>query len=539
MNFFFYKEKDCSLKKRFKASLYKFISILLLPSSLFFSCSRSEDFTQKRILKVSVSSEPPTLDWNLATDNVSFTIINNLMEGLTKFDERMNLIPALAWKWESNDTFTKFRFYIKDDACWSDGKAVRAQDFVYSWRRLLSPQTAAEYAYFLYDIKNAADYNSGKISNPNLLGVRAISDKVLEVELESPLSFFPYLTAFMVTFPMREDLVKKYGDKWAEAGKMEVTGPYLLSKWEHDYKIILKKNPQYKSEEMGFDEVVLFIVNQPNTALLLYETGILDVANVPSIAVSKMKKRKDFISFPIYRGYYYGFNTRKFPFDNTLVRKAIAYAIDKREIVNALRGNEIPTNSWIPPGMLGYNKNIGISFDPEKARKLLAEAGFPKGKGFPQVAISFNSSPENLIVAENIQAQLSKNLNIRVTLDNLEWKVYLGRLKKGAPPIFRLGWGADFPDPDNFMRLFTSSSGNNNTGWENKRYDELVEMAVLTDDISVRKKIYDEAQKILCEEDVPIIPLFTGTKNLLVRPTLSTKGFNPLDIFYFNRLKKR
>lgn len=522
---------ECKILKGFFLFFFLFLSLL--------SCAKTDEPSAESSLTVSISAEPPTLDWNLATDNVSFTIINNIMEGLTKFDDEMNLIPALASKWESDTFFTRFRFYIREDACWSDGKPVTAGDFVYSWRRLLSPETAAEYAYFLYDIKNAYGYNSGNIKDAGLIGIKAVSERVLEVELEKPVSFFPYLTAFMVTFPMRADLVKKYGEKWTDPGKIEVTGPYLLSRWEHDYKIILKKNLKYGNDEEGFDEVKIFIVSQPNTALLLYETGILDVVTIPSIAVSLLKERGDFVTFPIFRGDYYGFNVLKPPFDNPLARKAVASAINKEEIVNALRGNEIPSNSWIPLGMFAYNENIGTHFDPEKGRQYIAEAGYPEGKGFPEVSLSFNSSPENLIVAENVQSQLLRNLNIRVTLDNLEWKVYLGRLKKNAPAIFRLGWGADFPDPDNFMRLFTASSGNNNTGWKNEEYDAIIEKAIITDDMSEREFLYNEAQRMLCESDVPVVPLFTGSKNLLVKSYLSREGFNPLDIFYFSRLNKR
>ena len=355
------------------------------------SCAKAQESSTQNSLSLSLSSEPPTLDWNLATDNVSFAIINNIMEGLTKFDEDMNLLPAVASRWESFDSFTRFRFYLRDDVRWSDGRNVTAEDFVYSWRRLLAPETAAEYAYFLYDIKNAYRYNSGEIKDAEKLQVRALSEYVLEVELEKPVSFFPYLTAFMVTFPMREDLVKKYGDKWAEEGKMAVNGPYILSEWEHDYKVILKKNPSYYGGKEGFDEVNIFIVQQPNTALLLYESGILDVAAVPSIAVSLMKERNDFISFPVFRGYYYGFNIRKYPFDNASVRRAFASAINKDEIVNALRGNEIPSDSWIPPGMFSYSEETGTSFNPHRGRKYLEEAGFKDGEGFPEVTLTFNS----------------------------------------------------------------------------------------------------------------------------------------------------
>ncbi|MBI5374463.1 MAG: peptide ABC transporter substrate-binding protein [Candidatus Schekmanbacteria bacterium] len=516
------------------------IRIVLCLCILFlYGCKADVEKNDMARLRVAISSEPPTLDWNLATDNVSFTVINNIMEGLTRFDEKMNVIPSVASRWESFSSFTRYRFYINEKSRWSDGRPVTARDFEYSWKRLLAPETAAEYAYFLYDIKNAYLYNAGKLKNSDSVGVKAISDTVLEVTLERPLVFFPALTAFMVTFPLRQDIVEKYGERWTEPDNMIGNGPYHLKKWEHDYKIELSENPHYKGAKPDFKEVDIFMVSEPNTALLLYETGALDIVELPSIAVSKLKTNPEYKRYSILRGYYYGFNTKKAPFNNSIVRRALVSAIDRNEIVNSLNSGDIPVTSWIPQGMFAENNAIGISFNPEKGRKLLAEAGYAGGKKFPELTIAFNSSEENRIVAENIQSQLSRNLGIHANLDNLEWKVYLTKLKNDCPDIFRLGWGADFPDPDNFMRIFTSSSGNNNTGWGNEEYDRLITEGAETGDNGKRLEIYNKAQKILCEEDVPIIPLFVGSKNILVKPYITGTSFSPLDTYYYNMFRRK
>jgi oligopeptide transport system substrate-binding protein len=210
------------------------------------------------------------------------------------------------------------------------------------------------------------------------------------------------------------------------------------------------------------------------------------------------------------------------------VRKAFAMAIDRDTFPKILQGGEKPASSWIPPGMLAHNAKIGVHFNPPEARRLLREAGYPDGKGFPRVVLAYNTEEDHKLVAEAVQSMWQRNLGVVVTLDNQEWKVYLKKLQNDPPHIFRLGWGADYPDPDNFMKLFTANSGNNNTRWKNPRYDQLLELAARELDVKKRVKLYDDAQKILVETDLPIIPLFWTSESTLLNPRFTGLEFNSM-----------
>jgi len=210
-------------------------------------------------------------------------------------------------------------------------------------------------------------------------------------------------------------------------------------------------------------------------------------------------------------------------------------SIDRREVVEILKGGEIPATSWIPPGLIGFKEDAGVIFDPFKAKELL-EKGL-SGRTPPVINLAFNYSIENRIIAENLQEQWRKNLGVRVELDSMEWKAYLSMLEEDPPQLFRLGWGADFPDPDNFMNLFKSTSGNNHTNWQNQGYDRLIEDAAKETEPAIRKMLYDKAQSILLVEDCVIIPLFFSSQVYLVQKNIDGLKINPLDILYFSTLK--
>lgn len=504
---------------------------------LLSACSGQPD--GEHAFRMSIGTEPPTLDWSLATDGVSFDILNNIMEGLTQYDSNLEPVPAVAEKWEFSDDGKTLTYYLRNDVYWTDGKPVTAGDFEYSWKRLLNPATAAEYAYFLFDVENAHEYNSGKLKDPSQVGIRALSPTVLQVRLKQPVVYFPSITTFMVTFPQREDIISRYGVRWTEPGNIVTNGPFILSEWRHEYKLVLTANRKYhdaNAVKNAIAKAIIYIVRDTTTALTLYETGDLDMTGLPPVAIPSYKNRPEHKSLPLLRGYYYGFNAQKPPFDNALVRLAFSHAIDRSRIPEILQGGEVPTASWIPKGMPGYNPDIGPKFDPEKARELLSQAGYPSGKGFPAVTALYNSDPNNRLIAEFIQDQWKKHLNIHVEFESQEWKVFLNRLKIDPPQIFRLGWGADFPDPDNFMNLFTSTSGNNHLRWNNRQYDELVAQGAAEHDPKKRQAIYDEAQILLTETEAPIISLFMLAQNRLVKPHVRGLQLNPMELLSLKQI---
>jgi oligopeptide transport system substrate-binding protein len=407
---------------------------------------------------------------------------------------------------------------------------------VYAWRRLLDPGTGSEYAYFLFDVEGAEDYNAGKNKDPESVGIRAISSTQLEVRLRKPVVFFPSLVTFPATFPLRRDVVERFGDRWTEPGNIVTNGPFSLDRWEHEYKIEIVPNPRYFGPRPKLGRVRMFMVRDGATSLTLYETGDLDVTGLMPVAIPSYRNRPDFVNNPVLRGNYVAFNVTKPPLDDPRVRRAFGHAIDRTQIPPILQGGEIAATSWIPVGMFGHEPSIGLRFDPGRARKLLAEAGYPDGGDLPPVTMVYATDPTSRLLAENIQAQWKKNLNAAVAIDNLEWKVFLSRLNADAPQIYRLGWGADYPDPDNFMALWTSGSGNNRTRWKNEAYDRLVARGTEEPEPKRRKAIYDEAQRILLEQDAPIVPVYFSASNRLIHPRVRRFPANPLDLWILKRV---
>ncbi|HTM09381.1 MAG TPA: peptide ABC transporter substrate-binding protein [Verrucomicrobiae bacterium] len=513
------------LGKSFRRWIPSLLSFIIL-----FSCQRSSGHGDGQTFRVNLGTEPPSLDWSLATDHVSFNVIANLMVGLTEFDKNLKPAPVIAKSWDVLDGGKKLVFHLREDVAWSDGKKVVAGDFEYSWKRLLNPKTASEYAYSLFDIVNAEEFHQGKIDESDV-GVQAVDDTTLEVRLKHPAPYFLALSTFEITYPQRRDVIEKYGTKWTDPENIVTNGPFLLTLWKHENEIQLKANPHFFLGKPAIEKVEMLMVTEMTTALAMYEQGqidFLDKDSIPILEKPRLSKLPGFQYVPQLRGEYYGFAVDRKPFNDPRVRKAFAMAIDRSVFPKLLRGGEIPATSWIPPGMLAHNPKIGLVYNPPEARRLLREAGFPEGKGFPQVTLTYNTRDNNKIVAEAVQGMWQRNLGVLVRLENQEWKVYLNRLLTDPSPVFRAGWGADYPDPDNFVKLFASYSPQNYGRWKNSRYDQILEQAGRELDERKRVRLYDEAQRILCEQDVPIVPLFAVTESTLLNPRYTGVEYNSM-----------
>ena len=320
------------------------LKFYLLFLSLFVSCHISKTDNSSNTFRMSIPTEPPTLDWSLATDGVSFNVIANIMEGLTEFDDKLNPQPAIAYRWDVSEDGKTYTFYLRKDVFWTDGKPVTAYDFEYSWKRLLNPATAAEYAYMLYDVVNAYEYNSGKIKDSDLVGVKALSSDILEIRLKKPIVYFPSITTFMVTFPQRKDIIEKYGDRWTEPENIITNGPFKLTKWRHEYQLILKANEKYYGGKPEVNTIKLFVVNERNTALTLYETGDLDVVSLPPEAIPFYRRNPEYINIPLLRGYYYGFNVRHPPFVVGGLKRDFEWVLNKNNFRGFLIVARFPQN---------------------------------------------------------------------------------------------------------------------------------------------------------------------------------------------------
>ncbi len=509
-----------------------FVSLCLAVFTLC-SCSAIKAGPEKDTLRINLGSEPPGLDWDINTDNTSFDVVCNMMVGLTQYRNDLTVAPSCAESWEILDDGTRYLFHLRKDAKWSDGKPVVAQDFDYAWRRLLNPQTGAPYAFFLYDIKNAIEYNTGKIKDDSTLGLRCVDDHTFEVRLRRAASYFLTLTAICASFPMRKDIIEKYGTHWTDPEHMVVNGPFKLTDWKHEYKIELSSNPLYVGGEPKIKKIKMFMIPEQATAFALYENGQLDYIDnrsFPTPDVYENRNSPEYHNFALLRNNYIGFNVLKKPFDDRRVRQAVSMSLDRAEFARILRRQEKPSYTWIPEGLLGYSKNSGPEYNPEKARKLLAEAGYPDGKGFPDVSILYPTREDARLVMEEVQDQLKRNLNLHVELNNMEWKVYLRKLRSDAPPIFRASWGADYPDPETFANTFTSHNGNNDTKWKNAVYDKLVDEAAGELDTARRAELYQKADQMLCKDEAVIACTYLATQNIMTKPWVKGIVINPLDV---------
>lgn len=512
------------LKSARRVAVRRWLSLLALGLclSLGSACSSPRD---PNTLIVNIGTEPPSLDPAHSTDHVSFNVIANLLSGLVEYDEQYRPTPGLAESWEVLDDGHRYVFHLRPGLVWSDGRPLTARDFEYSWKRMVDPDTASDYAYLLYDVENAREINQRTLKDPDRLGVKALDDVTFEVRLKNPIAYFLSICAFEITYPVRRDLVES-GTPWTEAGKFISSGAYLLKEWKHDSYIILEANPHFFKGEVATKRVRMIMVNDPTAGLALFDRGMLDIIDNYSLAgidVKEMSKHPNYRRVEQLRGYYYGFNTTKAPVNDVRVRQAIGYALDRRAFDKVLLSGEQGATSWVPPGLFGHNPDAGLRFDPDRARALLAEAGYPGGKGFPKIEIHFNQADIHLLVAQIVQSLLKRELNIDVELRTVEWKVYLNELKEDPPQMYRMGWGADYPDPDNFMNLFTAASGNNFTRWSSPDYDALVSKASTNPDPVSRLEEYNRLQKMLLVDTAAIIPLFFTAENTVYAP--GVKGF--------------
>ncbi|MEM0951625.1 MAG: peptide ABC transporter substrate-binding protein [Cyanobacteria bacterium P01_H01_bin.74] len=513
------------------------------PASSKSASSESVQDGPKKIFRMNLGTEPPTLDPAKMSDLTSFSVALALMKGLTQFDDKMQVVPAMADRWSVSQDGLTYRFHIRKTARWSDGQPVTANQFKYAWQRALSVKTAADYAFFLFAIKNAKAYYNQDIKDFNAVGIRVIDANTLVVELEHPTPFFTALTASPVFFPLRKDSLQRWGDDFTEAGHLISNGAYQLKRWDHEEQIVAVPNPYFYDQQNRpqVDAVTMLMINDANTSVVMYENNELDfietTTSIPSFDVRRLIQKPEASQMPLHRIAYFGFNTQKPPFNNIKVRQAFAHALDRRYFPKLLQSGQTAFSGWISPNLVGYNPDAGLPYNPEKAKQLLAEAGYPGGKGFPEVKLTFPTKYDVQKEAEIAQFLWQKTLGVSVRLNNLEWKVMLSQLaSEDAPALYRLGWFVDYPDADSFMQVFSSDSGNNYTGWHSTAYDALINQAVQVQKPQERQALYNQAQQLLLEKETVIVPVYLGKKTILVKPWVKGLSINPLNLPNYDRL---
>jgi oligopeptide transport system substrate-binding protein len=489
---------------------------LLLAVLLATGCLRREPPPNLVIIN---GNEPESLDPAIVTGIAEMRITKALFEGLLRLDPHTaEPVAGLAEKWESPDG-KNYTFYLRTNLAWSTGRPITTTDVIYSWMRALSPATAGDYAGQFFYIKNAEDYYNGRIKDAAQVGIHPLDAYRLQVELEQPLAFFLDLCALPAFAVVPREAIEKYGDRWLNERPLPSSGPYQLVTWRLNDKVRLQKNSRYwDAANTQSDLIDVLPIGSPNAALNLYETHIADIVwdkdLVPSELLDILMKRPDFHSFNYLGTFFYRFNVTRGPLADARVRKAFALATDRERIVRKItRGGEKPAYHYVPDGVPNYTSPQGPRFEPEQARNLLAEAGFPGGKGFPHLQYSFYSAATGGAkiqgkIAVELQQMWREVLGVEIELRQIERKIFLSAQSRLEYDLSGSSWIGDYNDANTFLDMYLGNSGNNRTGWKNPHYDELVKQANMQTDKARRGELFRQAEAILISEEVPIVPVY-------------------------------
>ena len=502
--------------------------------------SNLDSATDAQILHLGNGTEPQGLDPHLATGVPEHNIIAALLEGLVgENPEDLSPAPGAAHSWEISDDLLTYTFHLNPQAKWSNGDPVTADDFVYSWKRLLMPDLAAEYAYQLFVVKNAREFNQGNIQDFNQVGAKALDRLTFEVQLEAPTPYFLSLLSHYSTFPVHRETIEKFGaiddpgSLWTRAENFVGNGPFILAEWALNRIIRVEKNPHYwDSDTVTLNEIRFYPIDNGVTEERMFRSRTLHITStVPAEKIEKYRQKSpELLNISPYLGtYFYRFNVNKPPLDDPRVRKALAMSIDRLKIVEAItKGGQIPAYNLTPANTLGYTSESTIVFDVEQAKLLLAEAGYSGGVGFPEINILYNTSEGHRKIAVALQQMWKQALGIDLKLYNQDWKSFLFTVSNMDYEIARGSWIGDYVDPNTFLDMFVSGGGNNQTGFSNAEYDRSIRSAAKTIDMKQRYEYFQRAEKILTDQ-VPVMPIYTYTKLYLKAPELKGWHNNILD----------
>jgi oligopeptide transport system substrate-binding protein len=495
-----------------------------------------------KILNFGNGAEPQDLDPQIVTGVPEHRLIDALFEGLVMpAPDGQSLAPGVAERWETSADGRTYTFHLRADAKWSNGDPVTARDFVASYQRMLTPTLAADYAYMLYLVAGAEDFYQGKLTDFAQTGFRVLDERTLQITLRQRAPFFLKSLTHYAWFPVHAPTIEKHGGlarkatRWTRPENFVGNGAFTLGEWSPNEKIVAKRSPTYWDRaRVALEEIHFHPVESSDTEERMFRTDQLHVTNeVPLTKIASYQRdQPDRIRIEPYCGvYYYRFNVARKPFDDVRVRRALAMAVDRETLVKFItRAGENPAYHLVPPGVGGYTSEHRIRKDIAEAQRLLAEAGYPNGKGLPRIELLYNTLEKHRAIAEALQAMWRKNLGVNITLSNQEWKVYVNAQKTGNFQFQRAGWIADYVDPHVFLDLWRSDGGNNNTNWSNAEYDRLLASSLDTETEAERFAVYRQMEEILLE-DLPVLPLFFYTRARLIDPRVKNYHSTYLDNF--------
>jgi oligopeptide transport system substrate-binding protein len=494
----------------------------------------------EQVITVNWGTEPPSLDPGLASDTTSSNILLNIMDPLVKLDDDLNPVENAAESWEISEDGKTVTFTLRDDLQWTNGDPVTAEDFEWSWKRTVSPELGADYAYQFFGIVGASEYNSCDEDDCSALrdemGVNAVDERTLEVTLTSPQPWFIQQLAHHSFLAVHRPTVEQFGEKWTEAANIVTNGAFKLERWEHNSRIDIVKSEEWRdADNVSLTRVNGRMISDGTTAIQAFEAGEIDVNNQPPPVeeIARLKETEDYQQYPYLGTYYYGFNVENLADVNQ--RRAMALAINRREIIdNIAQQDQLPATGFTPEGIPGFETiNPDSPWTPEngdleQAKQLMEQAQNPK----TNITLLLNDSPGHREIAVAVQSYW-KELGLNVNIKQQEWAQFLEFI--GPPPdksidVFRLGWIADYPDAMNFLELWKCDSGNNSTNWCDKEYDQLVEQARQTADNEERYDLYAQLEQKMFGDDgaVPLAPIYFYTNSTLERPSIQdTFNVNP------------
>ncbi len=519
------------------------VVMLVALATIAGGCGRHETPVQiadrEGILLVSSGGDPSSLDPQLIQTLNDSHITMALYEGLTVPDPvTLEPKPGVAESWNYDDQTLTWTFHLRPDAKWSNGDPVTAQDFVFSFQRILGPELGVEYANMLYPIKNAEAFNEGKLKDFNQVGVHALDDHTLQIQLEHPTGYFLELCYHQTYLPVHPPTIRKFDAMkrrdtgWDKPATFVGNGPFVLTKYVLGEVIELKKNPLYwNAAKIRLNGIRFYPIADVNAEERAFRNGALHITSTlpqPRIPFYRDTHSPYLRIMTVYGNYFYTINTRKPPLNDPRVRRALNLAIDRKALVeHVTRGGQVPAYA-LTPASDQYTPRAQIHEDVAEAQRLLAEAGHPGGQGIPPLELLYNTSESHRAVAEYLQETWKKNLGIDINLANVATPAWLDRRENADFQIIRAGWYGDYLDPSTFLELFKGDNEMEQSGWKNAKYDQYIEAARKETDPARRMEDFQQAEAILLD-DLPIIPLYDYTTIILVRPEVRGYENNLLD----------
>jgi oligopeptide transport system substrate-binding protein len=527
-------------------SRLRFATTSVLLGLALCGCARRETPAEAGVrtqtLLVGNGEEPLDLDPHVIVAFTDSQIVYSLFEGLTKLDGKTSeAVPAGAERWEQSPNGLVYIFHLRPGARWSSGDPVTAEDYVYSFHRILTPAFGALYSYMLWPIKNAKAFNDGKVSDFSTVGVKALDATTLQLTLEKPTPYLPALASHTTWLPVHRATIEKYGrmdekgTKWTRPGNLVGNGAFTLAEWVPNGRIAVVRNPLYwDAAGTRLNRIEFYPLAQAEIEELNYRSGQLHATY--TLPISKVEGYRDHQPSelridPVLNSNYLIVNVGRPPLDNVKLRLALAHAVDRAAIARDVSKGIYPAARCLtPPNCGGYTARAGITDDFDEARRLLAEAGYPGGKNLPPIEVQCFQSELALRMVEAVQAMWLKELGVHVTITQMEQKTLFQNCQDKNYAISVSGWIADYPDPLTFLETFVTGNGNNFAGWSNPAFDQLIEQASVTADNTKRLEIFQQAEALMLGE-APLVPLYFGVQFYAIKPavrgwTTSLVGFH-------------